>query len=381
MSMDIKGVRLSLIAVLVAPALIPGAETSQTPPTTGTSHLTFTERSPFSSGDVVCQRMDYTNQPAGSALGLDYDLSSQTFEVVVPRSYRPEVPHGLLVWMGVSEFSPAWLDALARHRLILASANTVKGHVARYPAPLDAVHNLKKRYRIDENRVYASGFSAGGAMAAIMVRAYPDVFSGGLFLMGGYFYHCRKTPSGQGEPTVDAPSPAWKGPLDQIKKNVKLVIMKGGSDPEWTPQEGRSDYQALWLDGFVHVSYLEVPRLGHTHPDAFWFERGVRALDQSKPLTPPIISPAKDPQLLPGQIAQAQRILATAQYYLEAKVSYWERQPSKRGEDIKEKIRKSNQDNARKYLQQVLEEYPAAPAAARARAVLNEMAKTKTTAR
>ena len=84
-------------------------------------------------------------------MGLDYDLSSQTFEVVVPHSYRPGQPHGLLVWMGVSEFSPVWLDVLARHKLILVSANTMKGHVARYPAPLDAVHNLKKRYRIDEN--------------------------------------------------------------------------------------------------------------------------------------------------------------------------------------------------------------------------------------
>jgi len=306
-------------------------------------------------------------------MGLDYDLSSQTFEVVVPHSYRPELPHGLFVWMGVSEFSPAWLDTLARYRLILVSANTVKSHVAPYPAPLDAVHNLKKRYRVDENRLYASGFSAGGAMAAMMVRGYPDVFRGGLFLMGGYFYHRHKTPNGRGEPTVEAPFPAWKGPLDQIKESVKLVIMKGGNDPEWTPQEGQSDYQGLWLDGFIHVSYLEVPKLGHMHPDASWFERGVAALDQSKPLTPPIISPTKDPHPQPGQIAQAQRILATAQFFLEAKVSYWEKQPSKRGQDIKDKIRKSNRDKARKFLQQVLDDYPTTPAAAQARRLLSGM--------
>jgi hypothetical protein len=370
--MNVKEPLVGLMAVFVAVAPISGAEPSKAPPATGTLRLTFTEPSPLSYPDVMLQRLDLTNQPGSSAVGRDYNLSSQVFEVVVPRGYKPELPHGLLVWMGVSEFSPAWLDALARHQLIVVLANTDKGHVARYPAPLDAVHNLKRRYRIDENRVYASGFSAGGAMATMMVRAFPDVFRGGLFLMGGYFYHCHQLPNGRGEPTVEGPFPGWKGSLDQIKQSVKLVIMRGGNDSEWTPREGRSDYQGLWLDGFIHVTYLEVPGLGHLHPDALWFQQGVTALDQSKPLTPPIISPTKDPRPLPGQIAQAQRILATAQYYLEAKVSYWEKQPSPRGEDIKDKIRKSNQDKARKYLQQVLDEYPNTPAAAKARGLLRE---------
>jgi hypothetical protein len=376
--MNIKHLVFCMMAVFTASTLCFGGEASKTPPATGALHLTFTKRSPLSYTDVVLQRMDLTNQPGSSAVSLDYDLTSQTFEVVVPRSYKPEVPHGLFVWMGVSEFSPAWLDVLARHRLILVSANTVKGRVARYPAPLDAVYNLKQLYRIDDNRVYASGFSAGGAMATMMVRGFSDVFHGGLFLMGGYFYHCRQLGNGRGEPTVEGPFPAWKGQLDQIKKNVKLVIMKGGSDPEWTPQEGRSDYQALCLDGFIHVTYLEVPRLGHLHPDASWFERGVTALEQSKPLTPPIITPTKDPHPLPGQIAQAQRILATARYYLEAKASYWEKQPSKRGEDFKDRMRKSNQDKARTYSQQVLDEYPTTPAAAQARTLLSTMDRTTT---
>jgi hypothetical protein len=361
---------LSLTVLLVAASSSSSGESPNPRAATGQLHLTFTERSPLSSTDVIRQRMDML---AGGAESLTYDPASNSFEVFVPHTYRLDLPHGLFVWMGVSEFSPAWLDVLARHKLILVSANTVRGHVARFPAPLDAVHNLRKLYRIDANRVYASGFSAGGSMATMMVRGFPDVFRGGLFLMGGHFYHCYRSPDGRGEPTVEGPLPGWKGPLELVKQNVKLVIMKGGNDREWTPREGRSDYQGLWLDGFIHVSYLEVPGLGHIHPGASWFEQGVTALEQSKPLTPPIISPTKDPHPLPGQIAQAQRILATAQFYLEAKVTYWEKQPSKRGQDMKDKIRKSNQDRARKYLQQVLGEYPTTPAAAKARALLNEL--------
>jgi hypothetical protein len=361
------------IAVCVGSASLPGAEASKSPPATGSLRLTFTESSPLSSNPVLLQRLDLTNQPASMDLLGDYHLQSHPLEVVVPRTYRPTQAHGVFVWMGVSDFPPAWLESLARHRLILVCANIRQGHVAPYPAALDAVHNVKRLYRVDEQRVYASGFSAGGQLAAIMVRAFPDVFHGGLFLMGGYFYHCHRPFKGQGEPTVESPSPAWKGPMDEIKQNMRLVIMKGGSDPEWTPEEGRSDYQGLWLDGFRRVTYLEVRGLGHTHPDTLWFERGLAALEESKPLTSPIVTPTKEPRPLPGQIAQAQRILATAQFYLEAPATYYEKQPTRKGKEVTERMRKSNQERARTYLQRVLDEYPTAPAAVQARALLSGM--------
>ncbi len=77
---------------------------------------------------------------------FEYDLASLSFEVFVPRSYHPDVPHGLFVWMGVTDVPPAWMDVLARHKLILVAANTRKGHPALYGPPLDAVHNMKKLY-------------------------------------------------------------------------------------------------------------------------------------------------------------------------------------------------------------------------------------------
>ncbi len=185
--------------------------------------------------------------------------------------------------------------------------------------------------------------------------------------MGGYFYLSRVDETGRREPTAEPSLPTWRGPLDQIKKNVKIVMMKGGRDADWTPQEGRSDYAALGLDGFVHVSYLEVPDLGHRPPDAAWFERGIVALEESTPLTPPVIGPTKQPQPLPTQIAQAKRILMTAQYYLEQKVN--ENLP----ENVKAKARRSSQDKARQYLKQVLDEYPTTPAAAKARTPLQTL--------
>jgi dienelactone hydrolase len=340
---------------------------ARTPAPTGPLRLTFTERSPYSATDLVLQRMGYSRQSIGNSKAFEYDLSSLSFEAFVPRSYSPDVPHGLFVWLGVTDVPPAWVDILARHKLVLVSANTRTGHPALYGPPLDIVHNMAKRYNIDEDRVYASGFSAGGQMATMMVRAFPEVFRGGLFLMGGHFYQSRMNENGQRESTVEESFPAWKGPLNEIKTRTKLVMMKAQRDTQWTAQEGQCDYQALLLDGFTRVRYLEVPGLGHLPPNAGWFQQGVAALDQGEPLIAPVVGPTTDPNPLPTQIAQAQRILAAGRYYLELKVPQGPR-------EMRDRIQKSYLDKARKYLEQVLAEYPTTPAAIKARELLGKMA-------
>lgn len=368
--MNRKGFLLGIVLLLCVRAAASSGTSAMTPARTGNLHLTFTERSPLSAVDLVLRRMDYSDQSVVDKKGFEYDLARLSFEVFVPRTYRPDVPHGLFVWMGVTDVPSAWVNVLARHKLILVVANTRKGRPALYGPPLDAVHNMKKLYNIDENRVYASGFSAGSCVATMLVRGFPEVFHGGLFLMGGHFYHSRKSENGQREPTVEGPHPAWKGPLDEIRQTTTLVIMKGGADTQWTAQEGRSDYQALLLDGFIRVSYLEVPGLGHFPPNAGWFQNGVAALDQSGPRIPPVTGPTTDPDPLPGQIAQARRILATAQYYLELGL------PKGADQRIQDRVRKSYQEAARKYLEQVLKEYPTTPAAIKARELLHGMDRT-----
>ncbi len=333
------------------------------PTATGLQHLKFTDYHPLSASEIVLARLGLTNQTASGRRMVTYNVASEGFTAHVPRDYNAKVAQGLLVWTGVSPFAESWLDVLSRHRLLLVFADAAIGHPSPYGLHLDAAHNMQRRYTIDTNRVYIAGFSAGGSLAKYLICAFPDVFHGGLFLMGGYFYRSRDLGNGQREPTLETSEPGWQGPLDQIKKNTRLVIMKGGSDPEWTPQEGRSDYRALWLDGFTRVSYLEVPGLKHVHPDVRWFEKGVAALDQSAPLIPPVTSPTQDAHPLPTQIAQAQRTLATGRYYLELK-------PPGLSEAQQESIRKSNRTKARKYLEHVLAEYPATPAATTARGLL-----------
>ena len=152
------------------------------PPATGLQHLTFTERSPLSAPDTVLRRLGRPAQDNPEALVGHYDLANESFTVFVPPNYNPKVPQGLLVWTGVSQFSSNWLGALSKRKLILVLADSGVGHATPYGLHLDAVYNMERLYTIDTNRVYVSGFSAGGSLAKYMICAFPDIFRGAYSL-------------------------------------------------------------------------------------------------------------------------------------------------------------------------------------------------------
>jgi poly(hydroxyalkanoate) depolymerase family esterase len=54
------------------------------------------------------------------------------------------------------------------------------------------IDRMLTRYRVDTGRVYVTGLSAGGAMTAVMLAAYPEVFAGGG-IVAGLPYKCATT--------------------------------------------------------------------------------------------------------------------------------------------------------------------------------------------
>jgi len=63
------------------------------------------------------------------------------------------------------------------------------------------IERMRADHAIDPGRVYVTGLSAGGAMAAVMLAAYPELFAGGAIL-AGVPYGCADT---AGDPAL-----AWQ---------------------------------------------------------------------------------------------------------------------------------------------------------------------------
>jgi predicted esterase len=351
------------LALLISVAQRPRNAPASAPAPTGQLKLTFTERSPLSLPEELSKRRQldrrwpdavatsFPGRPANwSTRNWDYDLASESFTAYVPPAYKPNVPHGILVWTGVTVFSPEWFPILARHKLIFIDPD--KRDRTYVPAGLwvDAVHNLKKRYNIDDNRIYAAGFSNGGRNARDALVTHPDVFRGCLCMAGDNFYYefDRKI-------TVDQALFSWQGPSDEIKESVRIVLMRGERDT-FTPEEGRRQFEGLALDGFQHLSFFVVPGIGHQHPNAAWFEKGINALDHPPTLKPPTTTPTREPDPTPAQIAQANRILNTANFW---NATRWQGHPGPR--------------EVRRFLDKILDEYPTTPAAATAREMLQRL--------
>jgi len=364
--------RFSYAIVLICALSAPASAAAPPASKTGRFNVTFTERSPFSSLEDISRRIE-TDPPMlkpSDAVMMEYDLANESFDVCVPKTYDPRTSHGLFVWIGVTEYSPEWLDVLAKHNIIFITANNTGGRswTVKRGLALDAVHNMKKYYNIDPSRVFICGFSAGGQMATYMLRQFPEVFTGGgIFLMGGYFYFSYELDKTRNEPTTRPSDPPWHAPIESVKTSMKIVIVRGEGDPTgWIPEEGQSDYEALTLDGFTHVHLFVLPKWGHVHPNAEWFEKIIASLEE-EPTRPPTTKPTTDQRPHPGQIAQAKRLYYSALYTARS----WANLPGRYG--IRRVSKEEYKQRARDCLQQVIDDFPTTPWAAKARETLQKI--------
>lgn len=255
---------------------------------TGEFRTSFTERSPLSSIQVFARRFGWTlgqirerDPKAGQ-----YDLAEETFEVYVPSDYRGDEPLGLFVWLSPSDsgsippgIRPVLKQILDWHRLIWVGANNAGNDRKvwyRENLALDAVHNMKQLYAIDEERVYASGLSGGGRCSSGVAVAYPEAFHGGFYMMGCNYYRRLMVPDKSRRYYAHFHPPS-RETLKLIKKRNRYVLLTGEHDGN--RQETKTIYEAYKADGFEHVTYIEIPELGHTLPGPEWFDKGILLLD------------------------------------------------------------------------------------------------------
>ncbi len=244
---------------------------------------TFTEYHPLSNFGAISSRMKY-KPPKIWSLGNEYKLEYETFEVYVPQTYNPGNPFGLIVWISPGdsgEIPKDWKPLMDKHRLIWVGANKVGNeenvYTRRIPLALDAAFNMQKLYNIDLDRVYVSGLSGGGRVSSMAALHFPDVFSGGIFVIGANYWGRMFVPGEKGKywnATMTSPQPQF---LSRASQYGRYVLLTGDTDSN-QPQM-RVYYEKGYQKSLKNVLYLQVPGMGHEKPSAEWYEKAIEYLD------------------------------------------------------------------------------------------------------
>jgi poly(hydroxyalkanoate) depolymerase family esterase len=85
------------------------------------------------------------------------------FALLLPEQQRSNNPNGCFNWFQTGDIKRGHGEALSIRQM---------------------VGKMVADHRIDPDRVFVTGLSAGGAMASVMLATYPDVFAGGAIIAG-----------------------------------------------------------------------------------------------------------------------------------------------------------------------------------------------------
>ena len=277
---------LSACVVLLAAQLLSAQTTTRPaqPAKTGEFQISFKDRNAFSDPAVIATRHGWViSKLKAEGAETDYDLAKETFQVRVPADYDPSKKYGVLVWISAGQTgraNAAWNAVLDKHHLIWIGADRAgnsRSVMVRLGLALDAASNIKARYSIDPDRVYVSGGSGGGRCASMLGVSCPDVFHGGIYMIGCDYF--REIPTGEANKIWPRSYVQPSARLFALAKQRSRHVLLTGEQDMNRPQTKANFEKGFKADGFEHVSYLEVPAMGHRLPSAEWFEKAIDSLD------------------------------------------------------------------------------------------------------
>jgi poly(hydroxyalkanoate) depolymerase family esterase len=225
---------------------------------------------------VILHGCDQTAAGYDHGAGWSAQADTHGFIVLYPEQSRSNNAKQCFTWFAAGDIRRDHGEALSIREMI-ATAVTAHG--------------------IDEQRIFVTGLSAGGAMTAVMLAAYPEVFAGGAVIaglpygaaltvadaLGAMFKGKELTARARGDAVRSASAHAgpwprvsiWHGSADTTVKPVNA----GELVKQWTSVHGIAQKKPAastigdtrlrtWTgpDGKAAVSEYLVPGLGHAVP-------------------------------------------------------------------------------------------------------------------
>jgi len=244
---------------------------------TGEFDAVLPERSRESGTAPWAERFQF----GGNLDSWDYDLATESFSLYVPTDYTPDgEPYGVIVW--ISPFASGSIPdgfkaVLDEHHLIWIAPNNAGNDRHLFPRSaltLDAAENVRRAYHVDPDRIFVSGLSGGGRVAAMLAVDYPDVFAGGFPIIGVTTYLGIPLESNPGLLVTRFPEPSPD--LLGRARRQPFVIMTGSGD--FNREECRLTADAYEREGFEHLHFIDIDGMGHEMPSPENFARGLDLL-------------------------------------------------------------------------------------------------------
>jgi predicted esterase len=208
------------------------------------------------------------------------DLKDERIALRLPKDFDPRSRVGALVWVhAAGDIEPpqpifAAADKLGLAVTSVALAGNERASSDRYQLMFDALQTLSERVQVDPSRVYVTGISGGGRVSGNLACCFPDVFAGGVPIVGFSVY--ENVPAGNGR--------WWQGSFDEplpemfkILKTRRLAPITGSGDFNREPIVAAA--KILKRD-HVPVKLFDVEGLGHQMPTAETFSEALEWVDE-----------------------------------------------------------------------------------------------------
>jgi S1-C subfamily serine protease len=239
--------------------------------------LPFKERGPLSAVKEQARRLHATDIPE------DYDVSQESFKMYVPEDYDKSGGYGLIVWMDTYAdpiLPEDFKSVLQKRGLLWVSPKNCdddrKTGGYRMGLPLDAVFNVARHYSLDEKRIYVLGLGRGAETATRLSLLYPDVFTGGVFVLScDRFKDVPGTQSNQSWRATFTPDSQL---FTQARQHGRFVLVAG--EKSSSRDMMKSAFANLFTPAqFSNATYIEVPGLTDRIPATSWIEQAIETLD------------------------------------------------------------------------------------------------------